>query len=439
MMAGVTRQFAPAGPLRGRLRAPSDKSITHRALMLAAVSESVARIERPLWAGDTLATAGVLQALGVRLEVDEAGEAVTVGGVGLAGLRPAEGTLDAGNSGTTVRLMAGLLAGQEGEFTLDGDESLRTRPMDRVVQPLAVMGVQVAAREGRFLPLTVHGGRVRAIAYELPVASAQVKSCVLFAGLHANGETTVIERLASRDHTERMLRAAGATVEARGADITVGGRPHLSLERVTVPGDLSSAAYLVAAAALVPGSDLVIEGLGLNPTRLGFFEVLRRMGGDVAWQVEGGEEAAASGPAGEPWGSLRVRHAPLHGVRVAPDEVPLLIDEVPLVALLGTAADGETEVEGAGELRVKESDRLAATAELLGGLGGRVEVRRDGLRVTASSLAGGDVESHGDHRLALMAAVAGLASRDGVTVHGFEAADVSFPGFEPELAQAMST
>jgi 3-phosphoshikimate 1-carboxyvinyltransferase len=414
---------------------PSDKSITHRALMLGAVGDGQTRVERPLWAGDTRATADVLRALGVRIDEDPEGGSAIVSGAGLRGLRPPEGILDARNSGTTVRLLAGLLAGQRGDFTLDGDESLRRRPMDRIVEPLRAMGVEVSAREGRHVPLTIRGTTVSPVTYALPVASAQVKSCVLLAGLHADGQTTVVEHVPSRDHTERLLRRAGASVRSRDGRITVEGPARVCLPQVTVPGDLSSAAFLAAAAALVPGSELRMEGVGLNPTRLGFFEVLRRMGGSVEWQTEGGEESTSDGPAGEPWGTMLVRHAPLHGTRVAPSEIPLLVDEVPLVALLATAAEGETLVEGAGELRVKESDRLAAVAQLLGGLGARVESQADGFRVLPSRLTGGAIDSRGDHRLALLGAVAGLICRDGVSVRDFAAADVSYPGFEQALVE----
>ena len=434
-MTAPAHRFAPGGPLRGSLRVPSDKSITHRALMLGAVSEGQTRVERPLWAGDTRATADVLRALGVRIDEADDGQAAVIHGAGLRGLRPPDHVLDVRNSGTTVRLLAGLLAGQQGEFVLDGDESLRRRPVDRVVEPLRAMGVSVTARDGRYVPLTISGASVSPVCYELPVASAQVKSCVLFAGLHADGRTTVVEHVPSRDHTERLLRRAGVKVRSRSERITVTGPALVRLAHVTVPGDLSSAAFLAAAATLVPGSELRIEGVGLNPTRLGFFEVLRRMGGRVDWRVQGGEEATDDGPAGEPWGSMTVRHAALHGTRVAPAEIPLLIDEVPLVALLATAAVGETVVEGAGELRVKESDRLAAVAQLLGGLGAHVEAWPDGFRVHPSRLTGGEMDSRGDHRLALLGAVAGLVCRDGVAVRDFAAADVSYPGFERALME----
>ncbi len=432
-----TVRFAPArGPLRGSLAVPSDKSITHRALMIAAVCDGPVVVRRPLWAGDTRSTAACLRAAGVRIEPAESGprrEAdtgdVVVHGVGLDGLAAPAAPMDAGNSGTSVRLLAGLFAGGSGCFVIDGDRSLRRRPMDRIVAPLQAMGVDVAARDGSFLPLSIMGGQVRPLRYELPVASAQVKSCVLLAGLHAEGRTQVVERVPSRDHTERLLAQAGAEVTVAGGEITVTGRPQLHLDEVTVPGDPSSAAFLVAAAALLPGSDLTVTGVDLNPTRMGLYQVMRRMGADITWTAMAGE--------GEPQGPLVARHAPLHGVHVSPDEVPLLIDEVPLVALLATAAEGETLVEGVGELRVKESDRLAAVGRIVTELGGRIDVGPDSFRVLPGRLRGGRVESRGDHRLAMLGAVAGLVSEQGVDVSGFDASTVSFPGFRQTLMEVL--
>jgi 3-phosphoshikimate 1-carboxyvinyltransferase len=424
------------GPLRGEVTVPADKSITHRALMVAAVCDAPVVVHRPLWAGDTRSTARCLRAAGVRIESAVVGRGgggqqgdVVVRGVGLDGLQAPQAPMDAGNSGTTVRLLAGLLAGGSGRFVLDGDNSLRRRPMDRIVAPLRAMGVTVEASDGQYLPLRIDGGRVLATTYELPVASAQVKSCVLLAGLHAAGRTAVVERVPSRDHTERMLRQAGADVSVEGGVVSLCGRPQLQLDELSVPGDPSSAAFVVAAAALIPGSELVVREVGLNPTRMGFFEVLRRMGGDVTWGVEEGQ--------GEPRGTLVVRQAPLHGVHVSPEEAPLLIDEVPLVALLATAAEGETIVEGVAELRVKESDRLAAVGDIITRLGGRIDVADDSLRVRPGRLHGGVVDSRGDHRLAMLAAVAGLVSENGVGVEGFEAAAVSFPGFLQALMEVL--
>jgi 3-phosphoshikimate 1-carboxyvinyltransferase len=427
MTAGAVR-FAPAGPLRGAVRVPSDKSIMQRALIIAALCRESVTVYNPLWAGDTEATAGMLGALGV--ELTRSTSEVVVRGRGLRGLRAPEGALDARNAGTAMRLLAGVLAGQEGRFVLDGDESLRSRPMDRIVAPLRLMGARIDARGGRFAPLTITGGELTGIKYELPVASAQVKSCLLLAGLLARDETTVIETLPSRDHTERMLIAAGAPVKRGTGWCSVHAPAALALADVHVPGDASSAAFIAAAATLVPGSDVEIGDVGLNPTRMGFYDVLRRMGGDVSWRAS--EERG-----GEPVGSLRVRAAALHGVDVDAHEVPLLVDELPLIALLGAFAEGTTSVAGAGELRVKESDRLAAVGRTISGLGGRADVGADGFAVSGGGLRGGTVESGGDHRIALLGAVAGLACPDGADVVGFEAADVSFPGFRDLLREVI--
>lgn len=428
MTAGEER-FAPAGPLRGAVRVPPDKSITQRALIVGALCPAPVRVRDPLWAGDTEATAGMLAALGVELARGVAD--VVVHGRGLRGLLEPAGSLDARNSGTAMRLLAGVLAGQTGRFVIDGDESLRSRPMDRVVVPLHLMGARIEARGGRYAPLVITGGELTGLKYQLPIASAQVKSCVLLAGLLARGETTVIESLPSRDHTERMLAAAGAPLTCGTGWCSVRAPSSLSLREVRVPGDASSAAFLAAAAALVPGSDLEIRDVGLNPTRMGFYEVLARMGGAVDWRVHGEY-------GGEPVGTLRVRAAALRGAEVDGHEVPLLVDELPLVALLGAFAEGTTAVSGAGELRVKETDRLAAVGRIITALGGRAEVGADGFTVYGGGLRGGAVASEGDHRLALLGAVAGLACPDGVDVSGFEAAAVSFPGFRDLLQGVMS-
>ncbi len=402
---------------------PGDKSIMQRALLIGAVCDGDVEIVHPLWAGDPVATAGMVEALGGRVDGLAARAPVaTVHGRGLRGLRPPAAPLDARNSGTGMRLLAGLLAGQSGRFTIDGDESLRRRPMGRVVEPLRAMGVRVEARDGAFAPLVVEGGPVNAVRYETPVASAQVKSCVLLAGLFADGMTTVVEPAPSRDHTERMLRAAGAEVRSEGCEARVTGARELRLGSVAIPGDVSSAAFLVAAALLVEGSELRMGGVGLNPTRTAFLAAARDMGAAVDWHVE-----AESG--GEPVGTIEARASALHGVTVAATDVPAMIDEVTLLALLAAFAEGETVVEGVGDLRAKESDRLEAIVGLVRGLGGRAEAADDRLVVHGTRLRGGHIDSLGDHRLALLAAVAGLACPEGVTVDGFAAADVSFPGF----------
>lgn len=423
--------FRPVGPLRGRVRVPADKSITQRALLVGAVGDEVAEIAGPLWAGDPAATTGMLEALGVRVEREAGGRTARVHGVGLRGLRPPAGPLDAHNSGTGMRLLAGLLTGQEGRFVLDGDESLRRRPMDRIVEPLRLMGGRVGARDGRYAPLVIEGGEVRPLEYRLPVASAQVKSCLLLAGLFADGETVVVEPAPTRDHTERLLAAAGVPVVVAGERVAVRGVTRLRVERVDVPGDISSAAFLVAAAVTVPGSELELLDVGLNPTRCGFLKVARRMGADVDWNVE--RESA-----GEPRGTVTVRASRLRGVEVAAGEIPSLVDEVTLVALLATAAEGETVVRGVGELRAKESDRLDAIVDIVLGLGGDAESDGDALLVRGRALRGGVITSRGDHRLALLGAVAGLACPQGVAIDGFEAAAVSFPDFEPILREVVA-
>jgi 3-phosphoshikimate 1-carboxyvinyltransferase len=340
-----------------------------------------------------------------------------------------DAAIDVGNAGTLMRLLPGWLAAQEGRsFTLDGDASIRRRPVDRIAEPLMRMGARVEATEGRLPPFTVTGARLTSIHYELPVASAQVKSCVLLAALAADGATTVSEPAPSRDHTERMLSAAGVTVHRNGRHVTVSPADELYLGEIAVPGDASSAAFAIAAGVLVPGSRLLLRGVGTNRTRTGFVRIARRMGAIVLGDLE--EEPGDEVLAAEPTSELDVASGPLHGTIVEPDEVPLAIDELPLVALLGCFAEGETLVRGAKELRVKESDRIATVVEGLRGLGGRIEATEDGFAVTGTGgLRGGRIASHGDHRLAMLGAVAGLASRDGVVVHGMEAADVSYPSF----------
>ena len=422
-------RFAPDGPLRGTLAAPPDKSLSHRAALLAAMTDEPVTITGYLDAADTNSTLAAVQALGALVERRE--DSLMVRGVGLRAAAPAE-LIDVGNAGTLMRLLPGWLAGQEGgRWTLDGDASIRRRPIDRVAVPLGLMGAQIKSR-GRFPPFTVTGSPLSGIEYELPVASAQVKSCVLLAGLLASGPTTVIEPKPSRDHTERMLAAAGVRIAREGDRITVAAQDELELGALHVPGDPSSAAFHAAAAVLVPRSRIVIEGMGANWTRTGFFRILQRMGGVVVGPLE---EPSGGIPAEEPVCELDICHGPLLGTVVEPDEVPLAIDELPLVALLGCFAEGETVVRGAEELRLKESDRIATVVDGLRGLGGDLEATDDGFVVRGTGgLRGGAIESHGDHRLAMLGAVAGLASEEGVEVVGMEAAAVSYPGFEADLA-----
>jgi 3-phosphoshikimate 1-carboxyvinyltransferase len=428
----VTTRFEPSGPLRGEYTPPADKSISHRAALFGAMCDEPVAVHNYLDAADTRSTLTALLSLGAGVEEGPDGR-VVVRGVGLRA--PGEATgglLDVGNSGTLMRLLPGWLAGQPGGvWTLDGDASIRRRPVDRIAGPLAEMGAEVDAREGRFPPFTVHGAELAGIEYELPVASAQVKSCLLIAGMLAGGSTTLTEPAPSRDHTERLLRRARVPFERGGGTLTVSQVDELELDEIVVPGDPSSAAFLVAAAALVPGSRIVVRGVALNWTRTAFFRIAERMGAVVVGELE--EPGADSSE--EPAGELDVANAPLEGTEVGPDEVPLAIDELTLVALLGAFADGETVVRGAGEMRVKESDRLAGVVEGLRGLGADIEATDDGfvVRGDGSPLPGGAIDARGDHRMAMLGAVAGVACTGGVEVTGMDVAAVSYPGFEEDL------
>jgi 3-phosphoshikimate 1-carboxyvinyltransferase len=426
-------RFEPASRLRGSVVAPPDKSISHRAALLGAMTDTPVRIANYLEAEDTLSTLAAVQQLGALAEV-RPGE-VVVRGVGLREAREVTNAIDVGNAGTLMRLLPGWLAGHEGRaWIVDGDESIRRRPVDRIAEPLRRMGAQIEATDGRFPPFRVFGGRLRSIAYELPVASAQVKSCVLLAALVADGGTTVTEPAASRDHTERMLARAGVTIHRHGRHVTVANCDELELESVRVPGDLSSAAFMIAAGLVVPGSRLVIEDVGVNWTRAGFLRIVERMGGIVIGDLE--KEPVDTIPLSEPVTDLDVAAGPLVGTVVEADEVPLAIDELPLVALLGCFAEGETVVRGAGELRVKESDRIEAVVSGLRGLGASIEATSDGFVVVGTGgLRGGTLDAHGDHRLAMMGAVAGLASEEGVSVRGMDAAAISYPSFAEDVAR----
>jgi len=425
--------FAASGRLRGELRAPPDKSISHRAALLGAMSLEPVRISNYLRAADTLSTLDALRAVGALVEEHEDGT-VVVRGTGLREAREPGGPIDVGNAGTLMRLLPGWLAAQEGRiFVLDGDSSIRTRPVDRIAAPLALMGAQIEASDGRFAPFVVYGTRLHAITYELPIASAQVKSCVLLAGLGADGTTTVVEPSASRDHTERMLAGAGVSVQRQGLTVSVTCTDELDAQSLKVPGDLSSAAFMIAAGVLVPGSRLLVRDVGVNWTRTGFLRILERMGAIVIGALEEPSDAVAPT---EPICDIDVAAGPLQGTVVEADEVPLAIDELPLVALLGCFAEGETIVRGAQELRVKETDRIAGVVEGLRGLGATIEATADGFAVTGTGgLRGGVVDARGDHRMAMLGAVAGLASAEGVEVVGMEAAAVSYPGFAEDVAR----
>ena len=428
-------RFEPARGLSGRCRAPADKSISHRAALLGAMASEPVRIERYLHAADTDSTLAAVAALGALVEVNDG--QVRVRGTGLREARDGGGVIDVGNAGTLLRLLPGWLASQEGRsFTLDGDESIRRRPVQRIVTPLRQMGAELHAREDRYTPLRVDGAHLHGIDYELDVASAQVKSCILLAAIAADGTTTITEPALSRDHTERMLLRAGVSISRRGRTLTVGNTDEIALERITVPGDLSSAAFLIAAGVLVPGSRLLISDVGVNWTRTGFLRILRRMRGIVLGDLEQQSEEISGD---EPVSDLDVAHGALEGTVVEPEEVPLAIDELPLVGLLGCFAEGETIVRGAQELRVKESDRIEGVVQGLAGLGADIHETSDGFAVRGTGgLRGGTIDAHGDHRMAMVGAVAGLASREGVNVIGMDAAAVSYPGFVADLESLCS-
>ena len=411
----------PAQPLRGSVRVPGDKSVSHRALMLAAIAEGDSRIRGFLEGGDTLATAAVLAQLGVRIEAPSAGERL-VHGVGLHGLRGSPQPLDCGNAGTGMRLLAGLLAGQAFDSTLMGDASLSKRPMRRVTDPLASMGARIDTRDG-LPPLHVHGGQsLRGIRYALPVASAQVKSALLLAGLYAAGETDILEPHPTRDYTERMLAAFGWPIEFEPGRARLQGGHVLRATDVEVPADFSSAAFFLVAASIVPGSALKLPAVGLNPRRTGLLQALRLMGADIT--IENQRESG-----GEPVGDLAVRYAPLHGIELPEAWVPDMIDEFPALFIAAAVASGSTVVRGAAELRVKESDRIATMAAGLRTLGAAIEETPDGAIIQGGKLGAGSVDSHLDHRIAMSFAVAGLVAGGPVRINDCSHVATSFPGF----------
>ena len=416
-------EVAPATAVRGDLAVPGDKSISHRALLLGAIAEGDSEVEGFGVSRDTLSTAAAVRALGAGVDVE--GDRVRIEGVGVRGLKSPDGPLDCGNAGTLMRLLTGILAGQDGRFELVGDESLSSRPMERVAEPLRAMGARVETTDGR-APVVVEGGRLRPVHWELKVASAQVKSAVLLAGLYAKGApTVVVEPVPTRDHTERMLDAMGVRMLRRPGESGVSWAGRLLPLHTRVPGDFSSAAPFLVAGTLLAGSELRLHGVGINPTRTGFLTVLERMGARIAVfnrRLTGGEPVA----------DLEVRSAELTATEVRPDEVPVLIDELPLFALAAGMARGESVVTGAEELRVKESDRLETVKDALRPLGVRIETRHDGLRVRgvpSRPKGGGVVDAAGDHRIAMLGAIAGLVSREGVELKGAESAAVSFPDF----------
>ena len=409
-------RIEPATAVVGHVAVPGDKSISHRAVLIGALAEGDTHVRGFGRAGDTQASIDAVRALGIEVEDLADDELIVHGGE----LR--SGSVDCANAGTLMRLLMGMLSGLDGRYVLTGDESLSSRPMERVADPLRRMGARIDTSEGH-APVEIEGSTLLAIDYELPVASAQVKSAILLAGLSAGGTTTVVEPVPTRDHTELMLEAGGAWITRRPTSATVQASP-LRLDEVDVPGDFSSAAPLLVAAALVPGSDLTVHGVGLNPRRTGLLEVLKRMGVRVSIfnRHTFGREIV---------GDVQVQHGELSATEIGAKEVPLLVDELPLVALLAASAHGETIVRGAAELRVKESDRIEAVTDLLRATGAHVKSREDGWAITGvpTRLRGGNVEARGDHRIAMLGAVVGLASREGVDIEDAETVAISFPGF----------
>jgi 3-phosphoshikimate 1-carboxyvinyltransferase len=423
--------------LKGQVRVPGDKSISHRSLLFGAIANGTTRIEGLLPAEDPLSTAACLRAMGVSVSPIEAGQPVVVEGVGLDGFQEPETVLDCGNSGTTMRLMLGLLAGRSGRhFVMTGDDSLRRRPMKRVGGPLAEMGARIAGRSGGNLaPLAIAGQQLQGATIRTPVASAQVKSAILLAALTADGSTTVIEPVQSRDHSERMLRAFGADLQVGGAgntEVTVTPGHSLRGQNVIVPGDISSAAFWLVAGAITPGADLTIENVGLNPSRTGILDVLEQMGAQV-------EVLNQRDVAGEPVGDLRVTHGPLQAFEINAELIPRLVDEIPVLAVAACCASGVSRVTGAEELRVKETDRLAVMARQLGAMGARIEEFSDGMAIHGNTaLRGAEVDSETDHRVAMSLAVAAQIASGATTLHRAEAAAVSYPSFWDDLERLQA-
>lgn len=416
-------EISQSKPFQLTCKVPGDKSISHRSIMLGALAEGVTEVEGFLPGKDCLGTMQCFEQMGVEIE-RLSPTSVRIHGRGIHGLKEPVAPLDVGNSGTTIRLMLGILAGAPFFSTVIGDESIGRRPMDRVVQPLRKMGARIEGREnGRYTPLAIKGGRLQGITYHSPMASAQVKSCLLLAGLSAEGVTTVAEPSLSRDHTERMLPAFGAALTAKDHVVSIEGGQSLQGTKVRVPGDISSAAFLLAAALMVPGSQVTVEDVGLNPTRTGILDAFKQMGAGVEVEETGSW-------CNEPVGRVTVRTGELHGVTIGGEMIPRLIDEIPVLAVVATQAKGTTVIKDAKELKVKESNRIATTVNELKKLGANIEETQDGMVIEGPvTLRGGITTSHGDHRIGMSMAVAGLGSKETVKVLDVESIDVSFPGF----------
>jgi 3-phosphoshikimate 1-carboxyvinyltransferase len=426
LSSGKEKKIKPARRLAGTLRFPGDKSISHRYAMLAAIAEGPSEIHFFAESADCQSTLNCLEQLGVSIKRE--GNTVGIEGVGLDGLCPPRQPLDAGNSGSTMRMLAGILSGQPFRSVIGGDTSLSRRPMKRVIEPLTLMGARIESSEGGVPPLTIEGGKLQPIRYQLPVASAQVKTAVLFAGLFAHGNTEVVEPHRTRDHSEIALEQMGAQIGRHGNTIAVQGKVRLQGGKLYVPGDISSAAFFMVAGLLVPGSDLVFQNIGLNPTRTAIIDFLQSIGGDI-------KVLTVDTLNGELIGDLQVTAGKLGGGLIPPEIIPGLIDELPVLAVLGTQTEKGLVFRGAQELRVKESDRIAAVAENLRKMGANVEEFRDGLRIPGrQALRGVEVSSYGDHRIAMAFAVAGLIAEGGTSIKDSGCVQISFPKFFETLA-----
>ena len=436
-MASLT--ITPGRPLKGTIAVPGDKSVTHRAIILTALAEGLSQVTDYCRGEDCLNTMRAFQSLGVRIE--ETPERLTVHGKGMWGLTEPFGPIDCGNSGTGIRLMAGLLAGQDFFTVLTGDESIRRRPMGRVVKPLRAMGATIAGRKGGELaPLAITGTRLKGMSYESPVASAQIKSSLLFASLYADGLTTISEPRLSRDHTERMFAYFGIPFHRDGCTVRIEGRPSIrwSGKTVVVPGDLSAAAFFIVGASIVPDSDVTVLSVGMNPTRTGLLDILRQMGAHI--EVLNPREEA-----GEPVADLRVRSMPLRGVQIGPEQIPQTIDEFPILCVAAAVADGETVITGAEELRVKESDRIATMAAELRAMGARIEERPDGMVIQGlgrkganGTLTGATGASHGHHRVAMSVAIGALTAAQPTQIQDTACIETSFPNFDRKLLELLT-
>ncbi|MBI3546943.1 MAG: 3-phosphoshikimate 1-carboxyvinyltransferase [Gammaproteobacteria bacterium] len=412
----------PGGKLTGRVRVPGDKSISHRSVMLGSLAQGTTHVSGLLEGEDVLCTLGAFRAMGVPAEGPDRGS-LTIHGVGLHGLKPPKNILDMGNSGTAMRLMAGILAGQDFDSELIGDESLSKRPMKRVSDPLMRMGASIETAEGERPPLKIKGGqKLRGLDYPMPMASAQVKSCLLLAGLYAEGETIVTEPAPTRDHTERMLRGFGYSVQTQAGRVSLRGGGKLLACHIDVPADISSATFFLVGASIAAGSDLILEHVGINPTRIGVINILKLMGANL-------EILNSRTVGGEPVADIRVRAAKLRGIHIPEEQVPLAIDEFPALFIAAACAEGETTLTGAHELRVKESDRIAVMAQGLKQIGVNARETPDGIVIQGGALHGGEIQSHGDHRIAMAFAMAGLCARQPITVRDCKNVDTSFPGF----------